>query len=95
MVCPGKSSGGRIEAQPTRAGQLIVEETGAWVTGYENNEELAQLGKQRSKMTGMTKRAPVNYSDFDTVKPKAKAFDTCGKQSTATSTITITDSGAP
>ena len=59
------------------AGQLIVEETGAWVTGYENNEELAALGKQRAKMTGMTKRAPVNYSDFDSVKPKSKAFDTC------------------
>ncbi|MBT6096455.1 MAG: hypothetical protein HOK06_01450 [Rhodospirillaceae bacterium] len=58
-------------------GQLIVEDTGAWVTGYENRDELAELGKQRAKFTGMTKRAPVNFGAFDSLKLKARAFDTC------------------
>ncbi len=58
-------------------GQLIVEDTGAWVTGYENRDELAAIGKQRTKMTGMTKRAPVNFGAFDELKLKARAYDTC------------------
>jgi cyclopropane fatty-acyl-phospholipid synthase-like methyltransferase len=59
------------------AGHMIVDETSAWVTGYENQKELADLGKQRAKMTGMTKRAPVKFSDFAALKVRAKSFDTC------------------
>lgn len=59
------------------AGQMIVDETSAWVTGYENQKELADLGKLRAKMTGMTKRAPVNFCDFAALKLRAKSFDTC------------------
>lgn len=58
-------------------GQLIVEDTGAWVTGYENRDELAEIGKHRAKMTRMSKRAPVNFGAFDQLKLKARAFDTC------------------
>jgi len=57
------------------AGQKIVEDTSAWVTGYENQEELAALGKERAKRAGLTKRAPVNFAAFDNMKLKARAFD--------------------
>jgi len=59
------------------AGQKIVEDTSAWVTGYENREELAALGKERVKRAGLTKRAPVNFAAYDNLKLKARAFDAC------------------
>jgi len=59
------------------AGQMIVEDTGAWVTGYETREEIAAIGKERIRRAGMTKRAPVNFKDFGALKLKERAFDTC------------------
>ncbi|MEK9753357.1 MAG: class I SAM-dependent methyltransferase [Rhodospirillaceae bacterium] len=56
-------------------GQLIVEEAGAWVTGYENEPELAALGKERIRLKGPTRRAPVTFGDYDKLKLKPKSFD--------------------
>lgn len=58
-------------------GKQITDETGAWVTGFESQEELATIGKARMKMAGLTKRAPVNLSAYDKMKLRAKSFDTC------------------
>jgi cyclopropane fatty-acyl-phospholipid synthase-like methyltransferase len=59
------------------AGQKIVEDTSAWVTGYENQEELAAIGKERVKRAGLAKRPPVNFAAFDDIKLKARAYDAC------------------
>ncbi len=56
-------------------GKLIVDSAGAWVTGYEGEKELAERGKVHTKKTGMTKRAPVSYCNWDNLKLKPKSID--------------------
>lgn len=57
-------------------GRAMVNETGVWVTGYEADEELAALGKNQTKMTGMQKRAPVTWANMEDVKLKENSFNT-------------------
>lgn len=59
------------------AGQMIVEKTGAWVTGYESDADLAELGKERIRFKGLTRRTPVTYSSYEKLKLKPKSFDVC------------------
>jgi len=40
--------------------RTIATETGAWVTGYEANADLAQAAMELSKMAGMTRKAPIS-----------------------------------
>lgn len=56
-------------------GRALVETTGVWVTGVEDDEELAGIGKELTKMTGMQKRAPVTLNDFEQPKLKESAFN--------------------
>ncbi|NQV56135.1 MAG: class I SAM-dependent methyltransferase [Rhodospirillales bacterium] len=56
-------------------GRYTVEETGAWVSGYVNDKELAKVAKERVKMAGLAKRAPVSYSDYENLELRAKSFD--------------------
>ena len=39
--------------------RTIANETGAWVSGFEANADLAEAAMQLSKMAGMTRKAPV------------------------------------
>jgi len=57
-------------------GRAMVNETGVWVTGYEADEELAALGKNQTKMSGMQKRAPVTWANMEDVKLKENSFNT-------------------
>lgn len=59
------------------AGQLIVEQTGAWVTGYESEAELAALGEERTRLKGLSRRAPVKFGEYDNLRLKPRSFDTC------------------
>lgn len=56
-------------------GRTLVEETGVWVTGYEDDEELAALGKEREVLYAMQRRAPVKKANYDKVEFKQKSFD--------------------
>lgn len=57
-------------------GRALVEETGVWVTGLEPDEELAGIGKEQTRMTGMQKRAPVTLSNLEQAQLKENAFNT-------------------
>jgi|GEM_PF-1095362 len=57
-------------------GRAMVDETGVWVTGVEADEELAALGKEQTRMTGMQKRAPVKLSNLEQPQLKANSFNT-------------------
>lgn len=56
-------------------GRTLVDETGVWVTGYEDNEELAALGKEREVLYAMQRRAPVNKAKYGETEFKKKSFD--------------------
>lgn len=56
-------------------GRAMVEETGVWVSGLEHDRELAAIGKNMAARSGMKKRAPVIYKDFNTLKLKPRSFN--------------------
>ncbi len=56
-------------------GRTLVEETGVWVTGYEQDKELAGIGKERCVLSAMQRRAPVKKANFETLELKPRSFD--------------------
>ncbi|TCS60530.1 mycolic acid cyclopropane synthetase [Varunaivibrio sulfuroxidans] len=56
-------------------GRAMVEETGVWVSGLEHDRELAAIGKNMAIRSGMKKRAPVTYKDFNALKLKPRSFN--------------------
>ena len=56
-------------------GRTLVEETGVWVTGYEQDLELAEIGAERCVLSAMQRRAPVKKADFETLKLKPRSFN--------------------
>ena len=56
-------------------GRTLVEETGVWVTGYEQDLELAEIGGERCVLSAMQRRAPVKKADFETLKLRPRSFD--------------------
>lgn len=56
-------------------GRSLVEETGVWVTGYEQDKELAEIGAERVVLSAMQRRAPVKKANFDKLELKARSFD--------------------
>ncbi|MCK5547093.1 MAG: class I SAM-dependent methyltransferase [Rhodospirillaceae bacterium] len=56
-------------------GRTLVEETGVWVTGYEQDVELAEIGAERCVLSAMQRRAPVKKANFETLQLKPRSFD--------------------
>ncbi len=50
--------------------RAMASATGAWVTGYESNPELAEAGMELSTITGLAKRAPIQA--YDPANPSLK-----------------------
>ena len=57
---------------PARA---IAEDSKAWLTGMEGSDALAAAGMERSVNAGMSKKAPVNHTDFETIELRPNFFD--------------------
>ena len=57
------------------AARCISKLTGAWVSGYEEDEELARLGMERSTMAGMARKTPVVQCDLATLKIRRRTID--------------------
>ncbi|MCZ6483558.1 MAG: methyltransferase domain-containing protein [Alphaproteobacteria bacterium] len=57
---------------PARA---IAEDSKAWLTGMEGSDALAAAGMERSVNAGMSKKAPVNHADFETIELRPNFFD--------------------
>ena len=57
---------------PARA---IAEDSKAWLTGMEGSDALAIAGMERSTNAGMSKKAPVNHTDFETIELRPNFFD--------------------
>ena len=56
-------------------GRSLVEETGVWVTGYEQDTELAEIGAEKCVLSAMQRRAPVKKANFETLELKPNSFD--------------------
>ena len=56
-------------------GRSLVEETGVWVTGYEQDTELAEIGAEKCVLSAMQRRAPVKKANFETLQLKPRSFD--------------------
>ncbi len=57
---------------PARA---IAEDSKAWLTGMEGSDALATAGMERSTNAGLSKKAPVSHTDFETVELRPNFFD--------------------
>ena len=55
--------------------RCITQATGAWVTGYEQDEALAEGGMEMSNMAGLAKRAPLKQSELTAVKIRKRTID--------------------
>ena len=57
---------------PARA---VAEDSKAWLMGMEGSDALAAAGMELSTKAGMSKKAPVNHTDFETVELRPNFFD--------------------
>lgn len=55
--------------------RAVVDDIGVWVSGYEENEELAEIAKLRSKMAGMSKKAAITRFNPAKTKFKKNSFN--------------------
>jgi cyclopropane fatty-acyl-phospholipid synthase-like methyltransferase len=55
--------------------RTIARETGAWVSGYEANEDLARAAMELSKMAGLTRKAPIKALSKEGPDQKAKSVN--------------------
>jgi cyclopropane fatty-acyl-phospholipid synthase-like methyltransferase len=55
--------------------RTIARETGAWVSGYEANADLAMAAMELSKMAGMTRKAPIRALVPDKLDQKARSIN--------------------
>ncbi|MSO69178.1 MAG: class I SAM-dependent methyltransferase [Alphaproteobacteria bacterium] len=71
--------------------RAMASATGAWVTGYESNPELAEAGMELSTITGLAKRAPIQA--YDPAAPSLKR-NSCNAIVSVDSLHTIPDKPA-
>ena len=57
------------------AGRVMAQNFGCWVTSLEANADLAKAGNDISVKMGLTKKAPVEPFDPETVELKENAYD--------------------
>jgi len=55
--------------------RTIARETGAWVSGFEANEDLAMAAMELSKMAGMVRKAPIKALGADGPDQKARSIN--------------------
>ena len=55
--------------------RLIANETGAWVTGYEQSAILAKIGMEASITKGMKRKASIEFADFTKIKIRPHSKD--------------------
>jgi cyclopropane fatty-acyl-phospholipid synthase-like methyltransferase len=55
--------------------RIITNNTGAWVTGYEDDPHLAEEAMEQSTMAGLAKRAPIKHSELSAVKIRKRTID--------------------
>ncbi len=57
------------------AARVIAKTTGAWVSGYEQDAELAEAAMEKSTMAGMAQKAPVKRGELAAVKIRKRTVD--------------------
>lgn len=55
-------------------GEIVAEEYGAWVNGYEFDPERAAFGEERAERLGLSRKAPVSYLEPDTFTMRDSAY---------------------
>lgn len=55
--------------------ETIVEDTGVWITGYEPDKELAKIGMESMKRSGLQRKAPIKYDSLEQLQLKPKSFN--------------------
>ena len=55
-------------------GQIVADAFGAWVNGYEFDCEYAAYGDERAERLGLTRKAPVTFTDVETFSMRENAF---------------------
>ncbi len=57
------------------AARAMAEQYGVWVSAFENLEDMAAIGAERSRMAGMGKKAPVKHYNPESPKFKKGGFN--------------------
>lgn len=57
------------------ASRTLADRFGVWVTGFEENAEMAQMGQELSKMAGMEKKANIQTIDFHEFEEFDRKYD--------------------
>jgi len=57
------------------ASRTLAERFGIWVTGLEENAEMAEVGQELSKMAGMEKKAQIQSVDFNELEAFDRKYD--------------------
>lgn len=55
--------------------RVLASEFGAWITGYEESEELAKKGMELSTKAGLESKAPIQHYDPNSDEPFERTFD--------------------
>lgn len=55
--------------------RVLAAEFGAWITGYEESENLAKKGMELSTKAGLEGKAPIQHYDPSTNEPFERTFD--------------------
>ncbi len=55
--------------------RVLADEFGAWITGYEESEKLAERGMELSTKAGLEGKAPIQHYDPASDEPFERAFD--------------------
>jgi len=55
--------------------ETIVEDTGVWVTGYEPDKELAKIGMESMKRSGLQRKAPIRFDFLEKLQLKPKSYN--------------------
>ncbi|MFQ5533483.1 MAG: SAM-dependent methyltransferase [Sphingomonadales bacterium] len=55
--------------------RTLAKEYGAWISGYEQSEELVEAGNRLSEAAGLSKKAKLQHYDFKKPKPFNRQFD--------------------
>lgn len=55
--------------------RVLADRFGVWITGYEASESLVDKGNKLSKMSGMEKKAALEYYDPENVESFGRKFD--------------------
>ena len=55
--------------------RVLADEFGAWITGFEESEKLAEAGMELSTKAGLEGKAPIQHYDPSDDEPFERAFD--------------------